>query len=117
MNEHFFTVTAQDIQTRARAGQIQTAHGPVTTPVFMPEGTQATVKTVTPDELEACGARIILGNTYHLSLRPGAERIAELGGLHAFMGWNRAILTDSGGFQVFSLGRLRRVSDDGVEFR
>jgi queuine tRNA-ribosyltransferase len=83
----------------------------------MPVGTQATVKTVTPDELEECGAQIILGNTYHLSLRPGAERIAALGGLHTFMGWPRAILTDSGGFQVFSLGHLRRVTDEGVEFR
>lgn len=112
-----FTIVAQDTRTTARAGVLQTAHGPVTTPIFMPVGTQATVKTVTPDELEDCGAQIILGNTYHLSLRPGAERIAELGGLHAFMGWQRAILTDSGGFQVFSLGHLRKVTDDGVEFR
>src|SRR5438270_5856730 len=105
-----FTVVARDDQSAARAGVLQTAHGPVTTPIFMPVGTQATVKTVTPDELEECGAQIILSNTYHLSLRPGAERIAALGGLHAFMGWDRAILTDSGGFQVFSLGHLRRVA-------
>ena len=96
-----FTVTARD--GAARAGILRTAHGDVRTPVFMPVGTKATVKAVDPDELHALGAQIILGNTYHLHLRPGEELIAELGGLHAFMGWDGPILTDSGGFQVFSL--------------
>jgi len=113
----FFTVQVQDPHTAARAGLLRTTHGSVTTPIFMPVGTQATVKTVTPDELKECGAQIILSNTYHLALRPGAERVAELGGLHTFMGWDRPILTDSGGFQVFSLGHLRRVTDEGVAFR
>lgn len=103
--------------TGPRAGLLHTPHGDVPTPVFMPVGTQATVKTLTPDELEAIGASIVLANTYHLYLRPGAEVVARLGGLHKFMGWPRPILTDSGGFQVFSLGHLRRVSDDGVLFK
>jgi queuine tRNA-ribosyltransferase len=96
---------------------LHTPHGDVPTPIYMPVGTQATVKTLTPDELIAAGAAIILANTYHLSLRPGAERVARFGGLHAFMGWDRPILTDSGGFQVFSLGHLRRVDEGGVTFR
>lgn len=100
-----------------RAGVLSTPHGDVPTPIFMPVGTQATVKTVTPDELYGLGARIILANAYHLYLRPGVERIAAAGGLHHFMGWSGPILTDSGGFQVFSLGGLRRVDDDGVTFR
>jgi queuine tRNA-ribosyltransferase len=100
-----------------RAGLLRTPHGDVPTPVFMPVGTQATVKTLTPAELRAAGARIILGNSYHLYLRPGAERIAAFGGLHRFMAWDGPILTDSGGFQVFSLGGLRTVTDDGVAFR
>ncbi|HEV3031621.1 MAG TPA: tRNA-guanine transglycosylase, partial [Polyangia bacterium] len=94
------------VETRsgqARSGVLETAHGPVETPVFMPVGTQATVKALSSDDLRRLGVRIILGNTYHLALRPGAERIAALGGLHAFMGWSGAILTDSGGFQIFSL--------------
>jgi len=103
--------------TSPRAGRLHTPHGDVPTPVFMPVGTQATVKTLTPDELAAIGVPIVLANTYHLYLRPGAEVVARLGGLHQFMGWPRPILTDSGGFQVFSLGHLRRVSDDGVLFR
>jgi queuine tRNA-ribosyltransferase len=101
----------------ARAGRLELPHGTIETPEFMPVGTQATVKGMMPEQLRAIGARIILGNTYHLALRPGDERIAELGGLHRFMGWDGAILTDSGGFQVFSLADLRKVSDDGVVFR
>jgi queuine tRNA-ribosyltransferase len=102
----------------ARAGVLQTAHGPLTTPAFMPVGTKASVKAVLPDELRALGAEILLGNTYHLHFRPGEELIAELGGLHRFMGWDGPILTDSGGFQVFSLRHTAdRVDDDGVWFR
>jgi queuine tRNA-ribosyltransferase len=100
----------------ARLGRIVTPHGAIDTPQFMPVGTQATVKSLTPGDLEAAGAQMILGNTYHLNLRPTAERIARLGGLHRFMGWDGPILTDSGGFQVFSLADLRRVDDDGVTF-
>jgi queuine tRNA-ribosyltransferase len=101
---------------RARLGRLTTAHGSIDTPQFMPVGTQATVKALTPGDLRAAGAQMILGNTYHLSLRPTAERIASLGGLHRFMGWDGPILTDSGGFQVFSLAHLRQVDDDGVTF-
>lgn len=101
----------------ARAGGIHTPHGDIPTPAFCPVGTQATVKSLTPRELVELDAPMILGNTYHLYLRPGAELIARLGGLHRFMGWERAILTDSGGFQVFSLEGLRKVDDDGVTFR
>ena len=105
-------------QTGARRGVIHTPHGDIQTPVFMPVGTQATVKSMTPEELkEEVGAQIILSNTYHLYLRPGEEVIQEAGGLHKFMNWDRAILTDSGGFQVFSLSDLRTISEDGVEFR
>jgi queuine tRNA-ribosyltransferase len=101
---------------RARLGRIETPHGVIETPEFMPVGTQATVKALTPDDLRAAGTQMILGNTYHLNLRPTAERIARLGGLHRFMAWDGPILTDSGGFQVFSLADLRRVDDDGVTF-
>jgi queuine tRNA-ribosyltransferase len=101
----------------ARLGRLQTAHGSVETPVFMPVGTQATVKGLTPDQLKEAGARMVLGNTYHLALRPGAELIAQLGGLHRFMGWDGPILTDSGGFQVYSLALSRKVDDRGVTFR
>jgi queuine tRNA-ribosyltransferase len=110
-----FTVEATD--GAARAGTLWTAHGPVRTPVFMPVGTKATVKALDPLELQALGAQIVLGNTYHLHLRPGEELIAELGGLHRFMGWDRPILTDSGGFQVFSLLDTARIDADGVTFR
>ena len=103
--------------TGARAGTFYTPHGAIRTPVFMPVGTQATVKAMAPFELEWMGAEIILGNTYHLALRPGADLVAEAGGLHSFMGWKRPILTDSGGFQVFSLGELRKISEEGVSFR
>jgi queuine tRNA-ribosyltransferase len=101
----------------ARRGRLTTAHGAVDTPVFMPVGTQATVKGLTPEDLDTAGARIVLGNTYHLFLRPGHELIRTLGGLHRFMGWPGAILTDSGGFQVWSLAKLRTISNAGVEFR
>ena len=102
----------------ARAGVLHTAHGDVPTPAFMPVGTKATVKTVDPQELHELGASIVLGNPYHLHFRPGADVIAELGGLHAFMGWDGPILTDSGGFQVFSLrDTLLAADDDGVTFR
>jgi queuine tRNA-ribosyltransferase len=101
----------------ARRGRLTTAHGIIDTPAFMPVGTQATVKALSPDEVRALGAQVLLGNTYHLGLRPGGERIARLGGLHTFMGWDGAILTDSGGFQVFSLDHLVKVSDAGATFR
>lgn len=103
--------------TGARAGRLHTPHGVIETPVFMPVGTQATVKTMTPEELKDVGAQIILSNTYHLYLRPGHELVKEAGGLHSFMHWDRPILTDSGGFQVFSLGDLRKIREEGVEFR
>ncbi len=102
---------------RARAGVLQTPHGEVFTPVFMPVGTQATVKAVSPRDLEDLGATVVLANTYHLYLRPGDERIARLGGLHKFMGWDGPILTDSGGYQVFSLARRRKIDAGGVTFR
>ncbi len=101
----------------ARAGEIETHHGKIKTPVFMPVGTQATVKTMTREELEKINSQIILGNTYHLYLRPGDRLINDLGGLHKFMNWGRPILTDSGGFQVFSLGDLRKIEEEGVHFR
>ena len=105
-------------QTGARRGVIHTPHGDIQTPVFMPVGTQATVKSMTPDELkDMIDAKIILSNTYHLYLRPGSKLVKEAGGLHKFMNWDRAILTDSGGFQVFSLGDLRTISEEGVEFK
>jgi queuine tRNA-ribosyltransferase len=109
-----FEVLARD--GAARRGRLQLAHGTVETPVFMPVGTYGTVKAMAPGELESLGAQIVLGNTFHLWLRPGVEVIAAHGGLHRFMGWQRPILTDSGGFQVFSLGKLRRIGEDGVRF-
>lgn len=112
-----FKIIAECPVTGARAGEFSTSRGVVETPLFMPVGTQATVKAMSPRELEEIGARIILSNTYHLHLRPGAEVVAEAGGLHRFMDWPGCILTDSGGFQVFSLSDLRRVTEDGVEFR
>jgi queuine tRNA-ribosyltransferase len=110
-----FSVEAQD--GAARLGRLVTAHGVVETPAFMPVGTYGTVKAMTPEELEGLGAHIILGNTFHLMLRPGPEIIAAHGGLHRFMHWRRPILTDSGGFQVFSLKSLRKISEEGVRFR
>lgn len=112
-----FTVTSQDAGTAARTGLLRTPHGEIATPVFMPVGTQATVKSLTPDDLRGAGAQIVLGNTYHLFLRPGSDLIQHLGGLHRFMSWDRTILTDSGGFQVFSLGHMRRLEENGVTFR
>ena len=113
-----FSVTSAPIDgTRARTGTLVTPHGPVETPVFMPVGTNATVKALDPDDLREIGARIILSNTYHLALRPGHERIRDLGGLHRFMSWDRAILTDSGGFQVVSLAKQRSIDEDGATFR
>lgn len=100
-----------------RLGRLNCAHGVVETPIFMPVGTQGTVKGLVPDQLKAAGAQIILGNTYHLNLRPGSERIRELGGLHSFMGWDGPILTDSGGFQVFSLSKLRKIHEHGIHFK
>src|SRR5881396_2682434 len=111
-----YTLLAAD--GAARAGVVHTAHGDVPTPAFMPVGTKATVKTVDPDELRSLGATILLGNAYHLHFRPGEDLIAELGGLHRFSGWDGPILTDSGGFQVFSLrDTIVAVDDDGVTFR
>jgi queuine tRNA-ribosyltransferase len=112
-----FTLLQTDSATAARRGRLATRHGVVDTPVFMPVGTQGTVKAVTPAHLREIGAQIILGNTYHLNLRPGSALIRDLGGLHAFMGWEGPILTDSGGFQVFSLAKLRRVRDEGITFQ
>ncbi len=112
-----FALEARDPGTRARAGVIETPHGRVRTPIFMPVGTRATVKGVLPRDLEGVGARIVLGNTYHLAVRPGADLVRRLGGLHRFMGWERPILTDSGGFQVFSLAKLSRLDDRGVRFK
>ncbi|MGI6149678.1 MAG: tRNA guanosine(34) transglycosylase Tgt [Limnochordia bacterium] len=117
MHTQFFTVNYQSTKTMARLGTINTQHGQIQTPVFMPVGTQATVKTMSPRELYELGAEIILSNTYHLYLRPGHDLVAEAGGLHRFMNWNRPILTDSGGFQVFSLAPLRKITEEGVEFR
>jgi len=116
MTAHF-QLLGQDTATAARRGRLQTRHGVVETPIFMPVGTQGTVKAITPRHLHEIGAQIILGNTYHLNLRPGSELVAELGGLHRFMGWDGPILTDSGGFQVFSLAKLRDIRDDGVAFQ
>ena len=112
-----YTLLARDPATRARAGILHTPHGELHTPVFAPVGTQATVKAVTPRDLREVGATLVLANAYHLYLRPGAERVAQLGGLHAFMGWSGPLLTDSGGYQVFSLEGLRDVDDDGVTFK
>jgi queuine tRNA-ribosyltransferase len=116
MNSSFeFHILNTDGQ--ARRGELVTRHGRIPTPVFMPVATQATVKTLTPDEVRGLGFGMVLSNTYHLYLRPGIERINKLGGLHNFMGWDGTILTDSGGYQVFSLSRLRKLSDEGVVFR
>ncbi|MEG1823734.1 MAG: tRNA guanosine(34) transglycosylase Tgt [Cloacibacillus sp.] len=112
-----YKLIAECPETGARAGEFTTPHGVIKTPVFMPVGTQATVKSMTPPELEEMGAQIILGNTYHLNMRPGEDIVAEAGGLHRFMGWNHPILTDSGGFQVFSLSKLNKIGEEGVEFR
>ncbi|MCR4430779.1 MAG: tRNA guanosine(34) transglycosylase Tgt [Tepidanaerobacteraceae bacterium] len=112
-----FKIITKTKDSRARSGLLQTRHGAFETPVFMPVGTQATVKTMTPEELEQIGAKIILSNTYHLYLRPGHKVVEEAGGLHKFMNWKGSILTDSGGYQVFSLGELREIKEEGVTFR
>ena len=112
-----FTVLKNDSTTAARRGRLELAHGKVETPCFMPVGTQATVKSVTPEELKEVGAEMILANTYHLGLRPGIEIVKRAGGLHSFMHWDRPILTDSGGYQVFSLADLREITVEGVVFR
>jgi queuine tRNA-ribosyltransferase len=112
-----FAVTATDLSTSARTGTLATAHGKIETPVFMPVGTQGSVKSVHPDELTALDAQIILGNTYHLFIRPGMEVMEAMGGLHQFAHWPRPILTDSGGYQVFSLAKLRKVTEEGVQFQ
>jgi queuine tRNA-ribosyltransferase len=116
LNERFsFNITEED--GAARAGVFNTPHGPIETPIFAPVGTQATVKALTPAQLEELGANLVLSNTYHLFLRPGADIVAEMGGLHQFMNWPHPILTDSGGFQVFSLAKMRKIDEDGVTFR
>ena len=112
-----FTYTLTGKQGKARAGVFHTPHGDIPTPIFAPVGTQATVKAVTPQQLAEAGANLVLANTYHLYLRPGADLVAEMGGLHQFMGWPQPILTDSGGFQVFSLAQMRKIDEDGVTFK
>ncbi|HKI17828.1 MAG TPA: tRNA guanosine(34) transglycosylase Tgt, partial [Isosphaeraceae bacterium] len=112
-----FTHLGQDTGSGARRGRIDTPSGSLETPAFMPVGTQATIKGLTPDQLHATGTRMLLANTYHLALRPGERVVAAIGGLHTFMGWEGPILTDSGGFQVFSLSARNRVTDQGVTFR
>ena len=112
-----FELLAQDRESRARHGRLTTAHGAIETPAFMPVGTQGSVKAVSPRELRELNAPIVLGNTYHLFVRPGIEVIKHLGGLHKFMNWDRPILTDSGGYQIFSLAKLRKISEEGVQFQ
>ena len=112
-----FKIKKQSEKSSARTGILETKRGNIQTPIFMPVGTLATVKSVSPEELKAVGAQIILGNTYHLYLRPGCDVIEKFSGVHGFMNWDRPILTDSGGFQVFSLAKLAKVSDDGVTFQ
>jgi len=112
-----FELLVQDPSSKARRGRLTTRHGAIETPVFMPVGTQGTVKAVSPRELRELDAQIILGNTYHLFVRPGMEVMHHFGGLHSFMSWRGPILTDSGGYQVFSLAKLRKITDDGVHFQ
>src|SRR6266513_837699 len=112
-----FELLAQDSQSKARHGRLTTGHGTIETPAFMPVGTQGTVKAVTPRELHELKAQIILGNTYHLFVRPGLEVIKRFGGLHRFISWDGPILTDSGGFQIFSLAKLRKITEEGVHFQ
>ena len=112
-----FELLTTDTGTRARLGRVTTRHGSFDTPAFMPVGTQGTIKGVLPDHVAATGSQIILANTYHLMLRPGEKVVRDLGDLHAFMGWHGPILTDSGGFQVFSLADINKISDDGVTFK
>ena len=112
-----FSITSADAATRARRGILSTAHGPVETPTFMPVGTLGPVKGIDPQDLEQLGVRLMLNNAYHLYVRPGHKVVAEMGGLHRFTGWPGAILTDSGGFQIFSLAKLCKITDDGVSFQ
>jgi queuine tRNA-ribosyltransferase len=112
-----FTVITKDRGSKARLGRIRTPHGDVSTPVFMPVGTQAAIKALTPEQVRGLGAEVILGNAYHLYLRPGHRLIADLGGLHRFMNWSGPILTDSGGFQIYSLGTLRKITEEGATFQ
>ncbi|MBI3253008.1 MAG: tRNA-guanine transglycosylase [Candidatus Omnitrophica bacterium] len=114
---NIFQIEHRDGQTQARTGILETAHGRIRTPVFMPVGTQGSVKTVSNQELLEAGAQVVLANTYHLFLRPGEKVIGEAGGLHPFMSWKKPILTDSGGFQIFSLATLNKVKKEGVEFQ
>jgi len=114
---HEFQITAKDPKTSARTGILKLPHGSVQTPCYMPVGTQASVKALSPEDVLACGSEILLANTYHLMLRPGADLIEKAGGLHRFMHWDKPILTDSGGFQVFSLANLRKITEDGVKFQ
>ena len=116
MDKFYYEIIKQDSRTGARAGILHTPHGDILTPTFMPVGTQATVKGVKPDDLKAAKTQIILSNTYHLYMRPGDELVKAAGGLHKFMAWDRPILTDSGGFQVFSLAKLNKITDEGVHF-
>ena len=111
-----FEILATDPDSSARVGRLWTAHGVIETPVFMPVGTRGTVKTMTPADLESLGVQVVLGNTYHMLVRPGVDIVEHCGGLHKFMAWPKPILTDSGGYQVFSLANLRKIRDDGVEF-
>ncbi|MGL4294378.1 MAG: tRNA-guanine transglycosylase, partial [Aestuariivirga sp.] len=117
MTERPFGFTLHATDGQARLGTVQTRHGDIRTPAFMPVGTVGTVKGLYLDQVEATGADIILGNTYHLMLRPGAEQVAELGGLHRFIGWKRPILTDSGGFQIMSLSKIRKITEQGAVFQ
>jgi queuine tRNA-ribosyltransferase len=118
LSSHFsYHCEATCSHTHARAGTFHTPHGPVQTPRFMPVGTLANVKTVTPDQLATTGTQMVLSNTYHLHLQPGEDIVAEAGGLHRFMGWSGPMLTDSGGFQVFSLSQIRTITEDGVTFK
>jgi queuine tRNA-ribosyltransferase len=115
--QNFFTIGHEDASTKARTGIMRLPHGNVATPVFMPVGTNGTVKAITKDDLHEIGFEIILSNTYHLYLRPGTEVIAKAGSLHDFAAWDKNILTDSGGFQVFSLAPFRKITDEGYKFR
>ena len=112
-----FEFTVTQIEGPARVGKFTLPHGTLNTPAFMPVGTQATVKTLTPEEVRGAGAEIMLSNTYHLFLRPGADVVKQMGGLHKFMNWSKPILTDSGGFQVFSLAKINKVREEGVLFQ
>lgn len=117
MNHFKFEIVKKSQKSKARAGKIYTKHGVIETPVFMPVGTQATIKALTPEQIQGCHAQILLSNTYHLALRPGVEVISEFGGLHDFMKWDKPILTDSGGYQVFSLSQRRKITAEGVTFQ